>query len=59
MKRKNLDLDEKMKVIEFTKKNPTTSCRKISEHFYIEKTAIANILKNANTLKKEYEFFYW
>ena len=44
MKRKNLDLDEKLKVIDFAKKNPTMGCRKIAEHFYIGKTAIANIL---------------
>ena len=50
---KNLDLDKKMKVIEFTKENPTMSCRKIGEHFYFGKTAIENILKNATTLEKD------
>ena len=57
MKRKNLSLDEKMKVIEYANKNPTKGCRFIGEHFSIGKTCVANILKNAKTLEKEYEFF--
>ena len=57
MKRKNLSLDEKTKVIEYTNKNPTKGCRFIGEHFSIGKTCVANILKNAKTLEKEYEFF--
>ena len=57
MKRKNLSLDEKMKVIEYANKNPTKGCRFIGKHFSIGKTCVANILKNTKTLEKEYEFF--
>ena len=32
-------------------------CRVIAEHFSIGKTCVSNILRNANTLKREYEFF--
>ena len=46
-----------MKVIEYANKNPTKGCRFIGEHFSIGKTCVANILKNAKTLEKEYEFF--
>ena len=46
-----------MKIIEYANKNPTKGCRFIGEHFSIGKTCIANILKNAETLEKEYEFF--
>ena len=56
MKRKNLSLDEKMKVIDYPNKNPKMGCRVIAEHFSIGKTCVSNILRNAKTLQREYEF---
>ena len=46
MKRENLDLDEKMKVIKYAKKNPKMECRVIAEHFNICKTCVSDILRN-------------
>lgn len=57
MKRKNLSLDKKVKIIEYTNKNPTMGCQVIAEHFSIGKTCIANILKNAKVPRKEYNSF--
>ena len=57
MKRKNFDLDEKMKVIEYASKKPKLGCRVILVHFNTGKTSVSNILKKAKTLQKEYEFF--
>lgn len=57
MKRKNLALDKKMKVIAYANNNPKMGCRVIAEHFKIGKTCVSNILRNAKTLQKEYEFF--
>ena len=58
MKRKNLSLDEKMKVIdEEKKKHPKMGCWVIAEHFSVGKIYVSNILRNAETLQREYEFF--
>ena len=57
MKRKNLSLNEKMKVIDYANKNPKTGCRMIAEHFSIGETCVSNILRNVKTLQKDYEFF--
>ena len=58
MKRKNLSLDEKMKVIDYVRKKiPKVGCRVIAEHFRIGKAYVSNILRNAKTLQKEYDFF--
>ena len=57
MKRKNLSLDEKMKVIDYANKNPKMECRVIAEHFSIGKTCVSDILRNAETLQREYKFF--
>ena len=57
-KRRNLSLDKKMKkVIDYANKNPKMGCRVIAEHFSIGKTCVSNILRNAKTLQREYEFF--
>ena len=57
MKRKNLTLDEKMKVIDYANKNPKMVCQVIAEHFSIGKTYVSNILRNIKSLQREYEFF--
>ena len=57
MKRKNLSLDEKMKVIDHANKTPKMGCRVIAEHFSIRKTCVSNISRNAKTPEREYRFF--
>ena len=57
MKRKNLSLDEKMKANDYANKNPKMGCRVIAEHSSIGKTCVSNMLRNAKTLQREYEFF--
>ena len=57
MKRKTFSLDERMKVIDYANKNPKIGCRVIAEHFSIGKTCVTNILRNAKTFQREYEFF--
>ena len=52
MERKNLPLDEKMKVIDYANKNPKKGCRVIAEHFSIEKTYVSNIFSRAQKLFK-------
>ena len=50
MKRKTLNLNEKFKLIDFAKKNPTSGCRKLGEKHGIEKTSAASILKNEENI---------
>ena len=57
MKRKNLSLNEKMKVIDYADKNSKLGCRIIADNFSIGKTCVSNILRNTKTLQMEYEFF--
>ena len=57
MKRKNLSLDKKMKVIDYANKSANVGCRVIAEHFSIGKTYVSDILLNAKALQTEYEFF--
>ena len=57
IKRKNLSLDEKMKVIDYANKNPKIVCQVIAEYFGIRKTCVSNILRHAKTLQREYKFF--
>ena len=57
MKRKNLSLDEKMKVIDYANKNPKIGCRVITEYFSIGKTCFSNILRDTKALQRKYEFF--
>lgn len=46
-----------MKFIDYASKNPKLECRVITANFNIRKTSASNILKNAKTLQKEYQFF--
>ena len=44
--KKTLTLDEKIKFLDFAKKNPKLGCRKPADIYKIGKTAAANILKS-------------
>ena len=57
MKRKTLSLSEKMKLIDFAKKNPTFGCRNIDDIHGIGKTSVACILKDEDNIRKEFEMF--
>ena len=45
LKRKCLNLGEKIEILDYAAKHPELGCRKLAEHFSVGKTAIANILK--------------
>ena len=53
-KRKCLDISEKVKVLEFAKKNPNLGSRKLADHFVIGKTQIQAILKNKEAIMDAY-----
>ena len=53
-KRKCLDISEKVKVLEFAKKNPNLGSRKLADHFGIGKTQIQVILKNREAIMDAY-----
>ena len=55
MKRKTLNLNEKIKLIDFAKKNLTFGCRKLDEIHGIGKTSAASILKSEESIRKEFE----
>ena len=54
---KNLNLNEKIKLIDFAKKNPTFGCRKLDEKHGTGKTPAASILKKEENIRKEFEKF--
>ena len=53
MKRKFLNVDEKTSILDFAAKHPELGCQKLVERFSVGKAAIANILKQDKTLKKD------
>ena len=57
MKRKTLNLKEKIKFIDFTKKNPNFGCRTLGKIHRIGKTSVASILKNEENIRKEFQKF--
>ena len=57
LKRKCLSLDDKISLLDYASEHPKTGCRQLAKHFSIGKTAVANILKDAKNLRKDYEFF--
>ena len=57
IKSKTLNLNEKIKLIDFAKNNPTFGCRKLGEIQGIGKTSVASILKNKENIRKEFEKF--
>ena len=57
MKRECLNVDEKIEILDYVAEHPELGCRKLAEHFSFGRTAIANILKKGQTLRKDLEFF--
>ena len=54
MKRKCLNLYEKIETLDYTAKHPELGCRKLAKHFSVGKTVIANILKEGQILRKDF-----
>ena len=57
LKRSRLNLEDKIRILDYASKHPKTSCRDIAVEFSIGKTAAVNILKQSKDLRKGYEFF--
>ena len=57
LKRKYLDLNEKIVVLDYANEHPKMGCRKLAEHVSVGKTIISNILKDYKNLRRDYEFF--
>jgi len=55
--KKTLTLDDKIKFLDFAKKNPKFGCRKLADIYKIGKTAAANILKDEKKLREQHEMF--
>ena len=55
--KKTLTLDEKIKFLDFAKKNPKLGCWKLADIYEIGKTAAANILKNEKKIREQHEMF--
>ena len=55
--KKTLTLDEKIKFLDFAKKNPKLGSRKLADIYKIGKTAAATILKDEKKLRKQHEMF--
>ena len=55
--KKTLTLDEKIKFLDFAKKNPKLGCWKLADIHKIGKTAAANILKNEKKIREQHEMF--
>ena len=56
-KRKCSGLNEKIAVLDYTNEHPKMDCRKLAEHFLVEKTAISNLFKESKNLQRDYEIF--
>ena len=52
LQRKTLSLSEKIKLLNYKKRNHTISCRDIAEIFNIGKTSATTIIKNEEKLAK-------
>ena len=57
MKRTRLSSEEKIKILNYSNRNPKTSCREIAAEFQLGKTAASSILQDGKKLRKEFEFF--
>ena len=55
---KIISLNEKVKFLDFAKKNPTIGCRKLAGIFLLEKTIIANIVKEEKNIHSQDEIFH-
>ena len=58
LSKRTLTLDEKIKLLDFKKKNPSLGYRAIGEKFNIGKTAGASILSNEDKIRKQHELFH-
>ena len=52
---KNWNLNEKLKLIDFVKNNPTFGYWKLGKINGIGETSVANILKNEENIRREFE----
>ena len=57
MKRTRLSSEEKIKILNYSNRNPKKSCREIAAEFQLGKTAASSILQDDKKLRKEFEFF--
>ena len=57
MKRTRLNLEEKIKILNYSNENLNKSCGEIAAQFQIGKAAASSILKDGKKLRKEFEFF--
>ena len=57
LKRKYLDLNEKIAILDYANEHLKMGCQKLVEHFSVGKKAISNILKDIKNLRMGYEFF--
>ena len=55
--KETLTLDEKIKFLDFAKKNPKLGCRKLAAIYKIRKKAAANVLKNEKKIRGKCEMF--
>ena len=55
--KKTLTVDEKIKFLNFAKKNPKHGCKKLADIYKIGKTAAANILNNKKKIREQHEMF--
>ena len=58
LSKRTLTLDEKIKLLDFKKKNPSLRCRAIGEKFNIGKTTAASILSKEDKIRKQHELFH-
>ena len=58
LEKNNLSLNEKIKLLDFAKRDGKLGCRKLAEILKIEKTAAAIILKNEKKIREQYELFH-
>ena len=58
LKRKCLDLNEKVAILDYTNEYSKMGCRKLAEHFSVVfSTFISNNLKDSKNLRRDYEYF--
>ena len=53
LKRKCLDLNEKITILDYANEHPKMGSRKLVEHFSVGKTAISNILKDSINMPRD------
>ena len=58
LSKRTLTLDEKIKLLDFKKKNPRLGSRAIGEKFNIGKMAAASISSKEDKIRKQHELFH-